>query len=438
MSKSEYTQLFTITDQTGSKRPDILLRLYNVFIDSLRSVFGLQKINSLTTLEEYLIDYIYTQIQTTYDQCPKKQEMETNGEKWVPEWKTCADTCKELSKMIIKYEMKSTVFTLKCLAESILIPKRQPTDRTPTIVFTTQYPDNLTGRWEDDKHIITIARYGNVVRGQPGTGRLIMGLGPSASGKTHWAKQIVDTVSETSAQPLSFISIDGGIYRESSLSYQVVRQVANRLCLAGFSNLMSASFFQSLLGSPSLFESGNIKKRITGFLKQHTSLPICLYVPETLGGCKSILCHRVIQSYIRLTGDTSQWIALCIWQHKNHNDCSFKKGFQCVGCTESGTQREIKEGKKYSNSAYENSLINGMNVIMNPKMGPGGKILIHNSGGLPGSISVIQDFSKKGLPISDILRTKQSSKSYVYIKQYDGLCQYISETSDEHRKRCKK
>jgi hypothetical protein len=42
-----------------------------------------------------------------------------------------------------------------------------------------------------------------------------MGIGPSASGKTYFAKTIITMLSNTDLYfPKSFLSIDGGIYRE--------------------------------------------------------------------------------------------------------------------------------------------------------------------------------------------------------------------------------
>jgi len=117
-------------------------------------------------------------------------------------------------------------------------------------------------------------------------------------------------------------------------------------------------------------------------------------------------CQKIIDRYVAVTKDTS-WIGLLIWQHKygkdHAKDLSFFENEECVGCTESGTDREKKEGKKYSNGAYEGSMEKGLHYLM---MALGGQYEIHNCG-TPGKVSVMWDTSPRNAvtdAFSDIMR----------------------------------
>ena len=93
-------------------------------------------------------------------------------------------------------------------------------------------------------------------------------------------------------------------------------------------------------------------------------------------------CGDRYKKYKKLTED-EKWIGLYIWQHKNPYEATKNRklchsGFKCHGCVKSGTDRELKEGKKYSAKAYEISEKYG---IQEMKEGKGGRIEIHNSGG---------------------------------------------------------
>jgi hypothetical protein len=210
--------------------------------------------------------------------------------------------------------------------------------------------------------------------------RLIMGFGPSASGKTYCAKKIIELLStQDPLFPKTFLSIDGGIQRECSVVYQLAKTIAIQKGHAGLKNLVSS------INSKSLFDSAIIKKNVKEYLMVQKALDasdrptkISLYVPETLGICGAVNCGGKYKSYIEITGDTTNWIALVIWQHKTGDECDFDDSYKCKGCTESGTTREMSEGKKYSSSAYPFSMYNG---VLESKGAPGGYFKIHNSGG---------------------------------------------------------
>ena len=114
--------------------------------------------------------------------------------------------------------------------------------------------------------------------------------------------------------------------------------------------------------------------------KDFKGSPVSLYIPETLGSCLLANplkpCDAKYKTYIKMTGD-KKWIGLYIYQHLYRKDCTFGNGFKCFSCSESGTSRELDEGKKYSSTAYSTSKKYG---IMEMKDAMGGRFEIHNCG----------------------------------------------------------
>ena len=104
--------------------------------------------------------------------------------------------------------------------------------------------------------------------------KLIMGFGPSASGKTYCAKSIIKILKSTDGNfPSVFMTIDGGIYREESIIYQLIINSLKYHKLAGLNNMKISGFslkyqFPKL---QSLFDSTNIKKVVGTFLEQQKS-----------------------------------------------------------------------------------------------------------------------------------------------------------------------
>ena len=293
------------------------------------------------------------------------------------EWTSCNSQCRALLKGYIDKEIESTAFFLRILAKSIIKDEDDKEDtRHVQFAINDSNVGQLKGNWENDMQFFNIVYVGNSDNDNKISGRLIMGFGPSASGKTYWAKNVIEMFSTDTKFPKSFLTIDGGLYRECSQIYQfIVRSTLNK-GHGGLSNLVSSGVFGSL------FSSDKIKKGVVTFLKQPklTKVPISLYVPETLGDCgrvKSCVSNKY-QNFIDITGDEKNWIGLNIYQHKLAADCTYDEEFKCTGCSESGMMRQHKEGKKYSNTAWQHSKAQGDSEIKNA---PGGSFLIHNSGG---------------------------------------------------------
>jgi len=289
-------------------------------------------------------------------------------------WISCNSYCIQLLKKFMDHELASTAFVLRTLAESIITINKGFIQ----IDFSNENSDSITGKWKDDHKLFNISFIGvNKEESDKNTGRLIMGFGPSASGKTYWAKSIIQMFSMTDDNfPNTFMTIDGGSYRELSQIYQFIVRAVKRKGHGGLTNLVSSGMLSS-----SLFDSNIVKKHIVGFLlKNKDNCPISLYVPETLGACNMPFpksCKDVMKNFISITKDEA-WIGLNIYQHKHAADCEYDDEFKCVGCTESGMMRQTNEGKEYSNQAWGHSKKNGDKEI---RTALGGQFIIHNSGG---------------------------------------------------------
>ena len=267
-------------------------------------------------------------------------------------------------------------------------------------------------------------------------GRFILGAGPSASGKTYNAGLVVKMMKMVDPSfPEFFMTIDGGTYRDVSVIYQsIIRAILEKSQYPGLTNLMSASIFSM---EKSIFESDSIKKNIKEYLLKQTrqyNFIVSLYVPDTLAFCGSLDCMNKITPYIEITEDYN-WIGLMIYQHKNGgNKCPFKNGYKCKGCTESGKEREKKEGKQYSSDAWKRSMTNGFISIKNA---PNIRIVYHNNGGVKDSKSVFEDLSVKKIPYdtNEDIQNFFTDKNIIYIN--GELTKNIEKCKDYLLKGCK-
>ena len=284
------------------------------------------------------------------------------------DWVKCQSNCETLANKYIGFETKTTLYYLTFLAKSLIEDKEKL-----KLVFTG--PNNrLTGFWKDDMKLFKLdSEQFNTEKG-----KLIMGFGPSASGKTYWAKNIIKILNQTEPTfPTNFLSIDGGIMREVSLTYQMLKNLA-KTEVKGFENLGGGLF------SP-LFNTDKIKGQVLEFLKQSKQPKPNLYVPHTLAECSFSfgikgkqypICRNQYQRYIDITKD-DKWTGLMIYQHLTQKQCPYKDLYKCKGCKESGEEREVEEGKKYSSSSWKTAYEYGMQQY---KKAGGYKILIHNNG----------------------------------------------------------
>lgn len=313
-------------------------------------------------------------------------------------WMKCKDNCEATIESYIKKEIHSTAYILRCLKMSMI---NAPLDISCSDV------SKVTGEWEKDKVLFTINNFNNQKKG-----RLIMGFGPSASGKTFWANNIISMLSDIDASfPKVFLSIDGGTYREASVIYQSLVAFVISKNIGGISNLVSAGFS---IGS-SMFSAGSTKKIIASYLKKQT--PPNLYVPETLGGCKGGFskkgfCSSLYSNYKHITKDEDTWVGLCIWQHVEDTACVFGPMYKCIGCKESGKKRERTEGKKYSADAWSNSFNSGIDNAKKAKQW----FIIHNTGGRTyeanGTLLPCINLIESNVVISNAIQKKYTCEVY--------------------------
>jgi len=377
--------------------------------DSLLKHFGVENWSKLQTQVENAVESISPFINGT---CKNKKNTTKVLNKKNMKWKKCSDTCEKTIRSLIKKELSSTAYMIRTFSKSILTADGNLSN---PISFTL--PSSLTGVWADDSSKIDMK-----ITNSSDMNRLIMGFGPSAAGKTYWAKTIIKLFSSSDLYfPKTFISIDGGIARETSMIYQMVINAIKKTCIAGFDNLVLAGV---QLFSSSLFKSGDVKNAMEKYLTAKLKGQCSLYVPDTLGNCFTKIASRCqaanYQFYIDITGD-SKWIGLLIWQHKTGAECNKEPNFKCKGCTESGQARQINEGKKYNSSAYGTSMRNGKTQMMKA---PGGRFNIHNTGGAVHEIngkkqfntSIIEDFSDINNALSETLEDNQTNNNYMYMK----------------------
>jgi hypothetical protein len=351
-------------------------------------------------------------------------------------WNACSGTCQKILSDLIEKELGSTAYMVRSLFRSVLWANKKKGDKNP---ISLTFSGSISGEWKKDIPSINMA-----LENSSTTRRLIMGFGPSSAGKTHWAQTLINLFSSTPGFPQKFISIDGGIYRETSMIYQMIIRTLMRTCTVGFDNLVG-----STVGVKSLFKSSNVKDAMMDFLKdQPRNLNISLYVPETLGTCGwygadahlgSEHCIEKYQEFINLTGD-KKWIGLLIWQHDSGSNCKFSEHQRCIGCEESGTKREIQEGKKYSSGAFTHSIKKGWKHVMGnnnyPEYlptsylfkstsnegsemdemeggAPGGKFCIHNTATRDHQ-SIIWSYTLPADPLSATLSKQENKNSYNY------------------------
>ena len=297
-------------------------------------------------------------------------------------WEKCNGNCFTILTKYVKQEINSTAYMMRLFAASTIGAGWN----TIKLDFIIADNEKITGEWENDKQKVTMHYAPKEIEGteqkyapKP---RLIMGFGPSASGKTYCANNVITLMNKVEdGFPDLFLSIDGGIYRECSVMYQLILKALQEITvLKGLKNLVYAGFHIT----PSIFDSGKIKTRVMEYLKLQKT-KFSLYVPETLGKCMSLrkiagfdtTCRSIYKDYIEYTQDNT-WIGLMIWQHKTGEECDKDEEYKCKGCKESGETREIMEGKQYSSSAWENSYQYGRIAAQSAATY---RFIIHNTGG---------------------------------------------------------
>lgn len=370
---------------------------------------------SFETTKCNYFDSVYADIKIALGTLSKEIVGDLSQEKW----EECKGDCFTIITKYVNQELKSTAYMMRLLDASTI------GDGWKTNKLEFVFEDsNITGKWATDKTLVKL----NV--SSSSSPRLIMGFGPSASGKTYCAGEVIKLMQsvEGPSFPDLFLSIDGGIYRECSVMYQLILNALKETTnLKGLKNLVYAGFHIS----DSIFDSGKIKKSVMAYLEEQkrNGVQFSLYVPETLGKCMSLrkvvgfdtTCRSIYKEYIDYTDD-QDWVGLMIWQHKTGDDCDKDDAHKCKGCKESGTSREESEGKKYSSSAWENSYQYG---LIASKSAPHYRFIIHNTGGrkhtdasgpVP-NIITFDDYSDVALDVQQKIEDHVKSISWNYVQK---------------------
>lgn len=315
-------------------------------------------------------------------------------------WKSCIGSCQKVLQHWIHLETQTTAFFLRVLYHCILGDKKNAKIKI----------DNPTGWIDHDIHQIKLEI-------KNCKNRLIFGFGPSASGKTFLINELLTILRKKQKDfPTTFLSIDGGIIRESSIVYRTITDIILQNFKVGIQNLSQPNILSSLHLETILFPQNKIKKQILQLLSKNSG-NYSLYVPETLSACGSIIrskgtgstCKDLVQKYNKIVQD-DEWIGIMIYQHKNK--CSFPDAYACETCVKSGKEREMKQGKKYSSTSWLHSYNIGMKMM---RTAPGYSILIHNSGNKERP-SLITDFSKDAIIKNDIYKNKKLLFKYYPLK----------------------
>ena len=226
-------------------------------------------------------------------------------------------------------------------------------------------------------------------------GSIIIFSGPQASGKTHFSqnpsfiKLITDFFRLTSDL---FCFYDGGDFREYSISYQLIKNVALALGYNGFSNLTPSGLKHELARREmpgvqnALFDTDRIKPTFAELLNKINN-KCNIIVTDTLNS--SGKAEKVYGSFPHID---NKYI-VHVYQHFDENKCIKINGSMpcCLTTKKSGENREAKEGKKYSGrpETWKHSHNHGLEMILKNLEQGIGSIIIHNSGG-PGVQSNVE------------------------------------------------
>tara|TARA_Y100000389_G_scaffold184612_1_gene203228 strand:- start:1581 stop:3005 length:1425 start_codon:yes stop_codon:yes gene_type:complete len=353
----------------------------DLILHKLFTVSDTDKTDIKSLLAQTYIDFFYNYSLVILKVCEKN--------KCKNAWFPCGNECSDIAKFYLKNEIQSTFFFLNLLGNSFISYNSEKNTRQKIDIYlSTPTLNSITGNWDKDSKIFHLSKSQFSVGG-----KLIMGFGPSASGKTFWTKNAMKFLANymnISNFPKYFLSVDGGIMRESSIIFQIIKFAAKTIVSAkGVLNLVSAGIKEKIvLNLNSIFNSNVVKKKMKIYLfsQNRRGVHLSLYVPETLVSyCFKTTKRNCIEAYldyIKITKD-KKWIALMIWQHKN-GPCPFHKNFQCKGVMKSGTEREVEEGKKFSIGGYDKAIEYGNSELYRKTNydGPHYRIRIHNSGGM--------------------------------------------------------
>lgn len=394
-----------LTDQNTDNN-DVQKKEVNEYLQSLRLVVTKSTAdNSKETVMESLSKHPFFQNKSTkIDTIQQKVREECNYHRVYSNktWAVCAlqrEPCK-IIKQYANEELSSTAYMLRVFANCAT---EINDENEIQIGISSENIKNLSGYFGTAPDFTDgDGQYFFVVENEKQSSqKLILALGPSASGKTFIGKKVCTIVNKifnasNNNGPYHFFTLDGAKFRECSNTYQaVIEEVKKDTCkdknIVGFSNLTSVNVFLKILHDR-LYNGSKQKKNLTNWLNlpKHRGR-LSLYVPLTMAEPNVLLSSLLskIKKFIQITGD-KMWCGCLIWQHLYKNmaradapvgkwkrRCDQCQDLQCEGTVKLGSFRASTEGKQYDSSGWLSSMNNGERLMM---AAPGLRLEIHNSG----------------------------------------------------------
>jgi hypothetical protein len=320
------------------------------------------------------------------------------------EWMKC-DKKKHCDSAALHYlwriERESTIYMLRILNMGYI----SKDDTRPLIInFVLSHQGDLsapvrdatlTGIWSEDNHNVELE-----LAFKEHNKTFVLASGPTGAGKTFMGKQICVKLD---LPPM--ISIDGGIYRDCSIVYQIIQHVLHEKGWAGMRNLVFTTTLEKIHSVPRLlriswtkffegiFDTEKVKNLVYRYLVHQKNLNrkiinLPIYVPDTLSFTPSMNDYK---DFLALTGynrsgsnEGMNIVNAMIYQHwEGGENCPLLlDGNKCVGCLASGRARENREGKKYPDNpdSYNKGVENSLAVLFDESNEFTTRIFIHNTG----------------------------------------------------------
>jgi hypothetical protein len=308
------------------------------------------------------------------------------------EWMKC-DKKKHCDSAALHYlwriERESTIYMLRILNMGYI----SKDDTRPLMIEEIIPKNDLKGIWEEDKSHFTLK-----LATTGGERTFVLASGPTGAGKTFMGKQICEKLGLP-----SMISIDGGIYRDCSMVYQIIKHVLHEKGWAGMRNLVFTTTLEKIHSVPRLlriswtkffegiFDTEKVKNLVYQYLvyqREESKINFPIYVPDTLSFTPSMNDYKdflALTGYNRsgLSNEGMNIINAMIYQHwEGGEKCPLLSVNKCVGCLASGRAREIREGKKYPDNpdSYNKGVKNSLAILFDESNEFMTRIFIHNTG----------------------------------------------------------
>lgn len=275
-------------------------------------------------------------------------------------WTTLSTGDEKILHDLWQIERRSTIFWLNLLGASVIFPEHAQTDLPYRLTWNGS-TQNLTGVWRyGDKHPDENGIQIQVSDNQ-NTPSFVLASGPSASGKTFFAKIIVDQII---LRPM--VVVDGSLSRAHSLVYQTTKIVMDA-AVVNMNVTVKNDILKSVVKSLGFgeFDSDKIKHHFMEFLQGKLRQGISIYIPDTLSSTESL--HFVEELHNLSRADPAHSYQILIFQHLTPQQCPFfNTDYVCKGTEPSGRARQKQQSKKYSSLGYSKSISLGIDTLSPP------------------------------------------------------------------------